>query len=55
MKITEFFIRKFSFSGGKIFRIFEQACFRNVTVTDKTELAETYLSGPERIDIVVFF
>ena len=28
-KISEFFIWKFSFFGGKIFIIFEQACFRN--------------------------
>ena len=29
-KISEFFISKFSFFGGKIFSIFEQACFLNV-------------------------
>ena len=28
-KISELLIRKFSFFGGKIFSIFEQACFRN--------------------------
>ena len=28
-KILEFFIWKFSFFGGKIFSIFEKACFRN--------------------------
>ena len=30
MKNIRIFIWKFSFFGGKIFNIFEQACFRNV-------------------------
>ena len=31
-KISEFFILKFSFFDGKIFTIFELACFRNDTI-----------------------
>ena len=31
-KISEFFIWKFSLVGGKIFSVFEQACFRNGSV-----------------------
>ena len=38
MKNIKIFIRKFPFLGGKIFSIFEQACFRNVNVTCQTLL-----------------
>ena len=44
-KISEFFIWKFSFFGGKIFSIFEQACFRNADLG-------LYSSLTEWIDIV---
>ena len=33
MKISEFFIRKFSFFGVKILSIFEQACFRKMGIS----------------------
>ena len=39
-KISEFFIWKFSFFDGKIFSIFEKACFRNGMQGGKQEVTK---------------
>ena len=39
-KLSEFFIWKFSFSGGKIFYIFKKACSRNVCRWMRIEISD---------------